>query len=288
MTDMAEEAQVDGGHEPLVPETLRDRAAGALTGLAVGEVLGDLADGLAATDAAAAVHSALPDFSAATPGATAVLDLLGGAVEEVGEVEPGPAGVQPLPPWVAVAVATGLQVRADPIAGLVESVGERLRETERDRLTYAAAAAVAAAVSAALDETPWPQCLSLSISAADLGETAATHYRPGAGVGARIAWAHALAARAGDDALSVIELLVGVSEVPQEAVAATFAIIAAVDGAARPVDAARSAALLGGRAGLVAPLAGAIAGALAGASAFPGHLRRDTDLTPMLLRREDG
>ncbi len=277
----------DEGHD-----VQRDRALGALTGLRVGEVLGAVTDGLPAATASTALDSAFPDFSVATPAFAEALSALG--VQERGECAGLVAAGCDAPQWVSVAVATGLQVRADPIAQLVEALGERLPAPHRNRLTFAAGAAVAGAVSAALDETSWSQCLSLAISAADLAEAAAASveaYRAGASVGARLAWAHALGTRA-EDALEIIELLVGVSEMPQEAVPAAFAVIGARAGAGsgprEPMSTVRSAATLGGRAGLIAPVAGALAGALAGVAAFPAHLRDDIELTRVLAGREAG
>lgn len=280
-----------GGGDASGVDSLHDRALGAVTGLRVGEVLGAETEGLPRVAAATALQAAFPDFGVTTPGFVAVTEACG--VEEpsdAGRQRPlAVVAVPALPAWVALSVATALEVRADPIEDLVKAVGERLALEDRDRLTFAAAAAVAAAVSAALDRTPWLQCLSLAISAADLAESSAGVYRAGASVGARLAWAHALATRAEEPA-AVVELLVGASEIPQEAVPAAFAMVGvqAASGAAQPMATLQSAAALGGRAGLVVPVAGTVAGALAGVSAFPAHVRDDTDLTPVLARRGDG
>lgn len=262
-----------------------DRALGALTGLRVGEILGAETDGLPSVAATAALQTAFPDFGVDSPGFTATLTGVGGEATSA-----RPAGTTPVPPaWVTTAVATALAVSADPIVDLVKALAERLALDDRDRLTFAAAAAVAASVSAALDNTPWSQCLSLAISAADLAESTAGVYRPGASVGARMAWAHALASRA-DDPVAVVELLVGASDVPQEAVPAAFAMVGvhSTSGGPQPMTAIQAAAGLGGRAGLIAPIVGALAGAVAGVGAFPAHLRDDIDLTLVLRHRHEG
>lgn len=270
---------------------LADRALGALTGLRVGEALGGEADGLPAPEAASALQAAFPDFGAPTPAHRGVLVLCGAEQVDARPAESaaGAGPTHPAPAWVPVAIAAALQVRADPIAGLVEAVGERLAPGDRDRLTFAAVAALATAVSAALDETPWAQCLSLAISAADLAESSADVYRPGASVGARLAWAHALASRS-DEPLAVVELLVGTSGEPQEAIPAAFAVVGvhASSGLPRPMAVVQEAASLGGRAGLIVPVAGALAGAFTGAGAFPVHLRDDIELTPVLTHRDGG
>lgn len=285
-------AERQGGGDSSEVGSLHDRALGAVTGLRVGEVLGAETEGLPRVAAGTALQAAFPDFGVTTPGFVALTAACGVEADSTGAQRPLAAVAVPaLPAWVSLSVATALAVRADPVEGLVKAVGERLVLEDRDRLTFAAAAAVAAAVSAALDKTPWSQCLSLAISAADLAESSAGVYRAGASVGARLAWAHALAARAEEPA-AVVELLVGASEIPQEAVPAAFAMVgvqaAAASGTPQPMATLQSAAALGGRAGLVVPVAGTMAGALAGVRAFPAHARDDIDLTPALARRGDG
>lgn len=282
-------AETAQGREETAPEsppeshgaTPEERVAGALSGFHVGEVLGGFGEGVSPAGAVAALQEAFPDFSQQTPGTAYLSRLLSGETSASRAEAPAVSGI---PGWVTVAVATGLQHACDPVAQLVAEVEGRLAPTEQSRLQRAGAAAVATAVSAARTDAPWPQCLSLAVSAADAAESdTSMPYGAGPSLAARLTWAHALATRSNDDPGEVIALLVGTSEVPQEAVPAVFAVLgvmvreateAGIDRAgAKPLDAARRAAVLGGRSTIIAALAGAITGAFAGVEAVPAHMR---------------
>lgn len=293
-------AGADAGGDALRSEhsqngPLSDAAEGALAGLHVGEVLGVLGEGVRRDDAIAAVQGAFPDFATAGAAVRRAAALARGCPQR--GTESLDAATGGIPGWVPVAVGTGVAHDCDPVEDLARAVGSRLAPSHHDRLTHACAASVAVAVSAAVAGCDWAQCLSLAISAADgVEQEWLANTRPwtaGPSVGARLAWAHALATRASEDPMAIIDLLVGTSSSPQECVPAAFAVVgrlawnaaeaepsdgsvASVTRVARridPVEAARQAAMLGGCAPVIATVGGAIAGALAGVEAVPSHMR---------------
>lgn len=287
-------AETAQGQEETAPEsppeshraTPEERVAGALSGFHVGEILGGFGEGVSPAGAVVALQEAFPDFSQQTPGTTHLSQLLSGGPCASRAEAPAVSGI---PGWVTVAVATGLRHACDPVAQLVTEVEDRLAPTEQSRLQRAGAAAVATAVSAARTDASWPQCLSLAVSAADAAESGTSvPYGAGPSLASRLTWAHALATRSSGDPGEVIALLVGTSEVPQEAVPAVFAVLgvmvkeateAGIDRAgAKPLEAARRAAVLGGRSTIIAALAGAITGAFAGVEAVPAHMRMPNPL----------
>ena len=94
------------------------------------------------------------------------------------------------------------------------------------------------------------------------------HYVPAASVADRIRWAVGLVDGLDDeDALEVIDRLVGTGVATQEAVPAAFAIASLAPD--DPWRACRLAARLGGDSDTVAAMAGAVVGACCGLSAFP-------------------
>lgn len=295
------EANTEPGRRVVVRDTSRlgPEAAGALAGLHVGEVLGAYGQGRRSAEAAATLQSAFPDLSAPGPAARRVAFLVRDSVPPEEPLAPS-AGAPGVPEWVAVAVAAGIALGSDPVEQLAREVAQRLEPTRHNRLERAATAAIAAAVSAAVDHANWAQCLSLAVSAADAVEQAELEssepWAPGPSVSARLSWAHALATRSGDDPMAGVELLVGTSETPQESIPAAFAVVGVLVGQAvaaeplngslaaaqsrmrathrvDPVEAARRAAALGGGAYVTAAVAGALAGALAGVEAIPAHMR---------------
>ena len=167
----------------------------------------------------------------------------------------------------AVRVApVGIACGPDPVAGLVALVEAVDRPTHDTGLAHAGAAAIACAVSGAIEGMPADQALSLALAAAADGGLRGRP-TPGADVGARIAWACGLA-RAAADPLEVIDLLVGTSAAAQESVPAAFAIAAIHDD---PWAGCLAAAGLGGESAAIAAMVGAMLGARHGLSAFPAQ-----------------
>ncbi|PWD50776.1 ADP-ribosylglycohydrolase [Serinibacter arcticus] len=161
----------------------------------------------------------------------------------------------------------GVATPARPLERLVTLVHRSGRVTHNTRIAVAGAAAVAAAVSAALDGADVAEATDLAIEAAHLGAELG-HYTGGADVAARISWAldvvreHAL-----EPGLEAIVDLVGTGVVTQEAVPASFAVLALTPD--DPWLTVRAAASLGGDSDTIAAMAGAIAGAVHGVEAFP-------------------
>lgn len=219
-----------------------DRARGALVGLTLGDhgepalhVARELLDGSGAIDAAR------------------LATRLGG----------GDAARLAVIPAARVA-PVGISRASEPAAVLLDLVEAADRPTHDTRIAHAGAAAVAMAVAAAVDGLDAGEILTRSLTAAADG---GRRGRPTGGpdVAARISWACGLA-RATDEPLGVIELLVGTSAATQEAVPAAFAIATVY---ADPWAACQAAASLGGEADLIAALVGAMLGARHGLSMFP-------------------
>lgn len=168
-----------------------------------------------------------------------------------------------------VAIATP----ASDLEALVAAVVEASALTHNTGVALAAAAAVAAAISAGVDGAERADALACGIAAAARA-AALGHYVAGADVAERCAWALRLAAETAPDALPhVLETLVGTSVAAQESVPAAFALVAALG--ATPWDAVRVAAAVGGDTDTIAAIVGAISGACAGMTAWPaGAVRR--------------
>ena len=109
--------------------------------------------------------------------------------------------------------------------------------------------------------------IPLAQAAAEVG-AGLGHYVPAASVAHRIRWAVGLVDGLDDeDALEVIDRLVGTGVATQEAVPAAFAIASLAPD--DPWRACRLAARLGGDSDTIAAMAGAVVGACCGLSAFP-------------------
>ncbi len=154
-----------------------------------------------------------------------------------------------------IGLLVGLAHPCDPMDALVASADALRRLDVLGSGDLATVLAVAAAVSAGVEDSTFEQRLALAAWGADSGSDLA-EYRPGPLLSARLTWACALASRAESDPVDVIALLVGNSDVPQECLAAAFAIAATH---ADPAGAIRAAAALGGQADVIASLAGVVA-----------------------------
>jgi ADP-ribosylglycohydrolase len=190
----------------------------------------------------------------------------------------------------------GAAMRVTPVAiatpadlgRLVEAVVGASEITHNTNLGIAAAAAVAAAVSAGIDGADLPAALDLAERAADEGGRRG-HWCAGGEIGARIRWARRWARDLGDavavadraDAVGdAVYAVVGTSVAAQESVVAAFALVEALGSA--PADVLTTAAGLGGDTDTIAAIAGAILGAHYGLTGLPGdlvaHVRRVNDL----------
>lgn len=187
----------------------------------------------------------------------------------------------------------GLTMTARDLAALVDAVQQASLVTHNTSVALAGAAAVAAAVSAALDSTApggaerVRAATDAAVAAAALGSERG-RWVAGADVAARIRWAAGLVAGRQAPALTypftgaspvsgppeagaaeVIYSLVGTSLATQESVPAAFAVLSAVP--EDPWQACLLAASLGGDTDTIAAMAGAVGGAAHGLSAFPPH-----------------
>jgi ADP-ribosylglycohydrolase len=182
-----------------------------------------------------------------------------------------------------VAIATPADV-----GRLVEAVVAASEITHNTNLGIAAAAAVAAAVSAGIDGADLPTALDLAERAADEGGRRG-HWCAGGEIAARIRWARRWARDLGDGATDAdrahvvgdaVYAVVGTSVAAQESVVAAFALVEALGSA--PIDVLTTAAGLGGDTDTIAAIAGAIVGAHHGLPGLPGDLvaevRRVNDL----------
>jgi len=172
-----------------------------------------------------------------------------------------------------VAIAT-----APDLVPLVDAVVATSEITHNTNLGIAAAAAVAAAVSAGIDGADLPTALDLAERAADEGGRRG-HWCAGGEIGARIRWARrwardlAAGLADGDRGPAIgaaVYAVVGTSVAAQESVVAAFALVEALGSS--PVDALTTAAGLGGDTDTIAAIAGAILGAQHGLSGLPADL----------------
>jgi ADP-ribosylglycohydrolase len=155
---------------------------------------------------------------------------------------------------------------------LVDRVVEASIVTHNTSVALAAAAAVAAAVSAGIDGASVAEATGFAVTAAERAARRG-HWVAAADVAARIAWAVGLVAGASvEAAASAVYSLVGTSLAAQESVPAAFAVLAVSPG--DPWLACRIAASLGGDCDTIAAMAGAVAGACHGAAAFPDAARK--------------
>lgn len=161
----------------------------------------------------------------------------------------------------------GIATPAETLDKLCAAVAQASRLTHNTTIAISGASAVAAAVSMGVDGADLGAATKAAVAAAEIG-AGHGHDVPGASVAARIPWAIELVAgRDEDDALDVIDLLVGTSVATQESVPAAFAVasLAPED----PWRACRLGARLGGDSDTIAAMAGAVVGACCGLSAFP-------------------
>jgi ADP-ribosylglycohydrolase len=161
----------------------------------------------------------------------------------------------------------GIATPARPLDRLVAAVAAASRLTHDTTVAISGAAAVAAAVSAGVDGADVAEVIPLAQTAAEIG-AGHGHYVPAASVADRIGWAVGLVDGLDEeDALEVIDRLVGAGVATQEAVPAAFAIASLAPD--DPWRACRLAARLGGDSDTVAAMAGAVVGACIGLSALP-------------------
>lgn len=157
------------------------------------------------------------------------------------------------------------------LAELVEAVALVSRATHNTGLAIAGAAAVAAAVSAGVAGLGLPAALRLSVDAARLGATYGA-FAVGADVASRIAWAaEMVSGRSPEDAVDVVDQLVGTSVATQESVPAALALASLMTDDPWPV--VRAAASLGGDSDTIAAMAGAVCGSVVGVQGFPEMVR---------------
>ncbi|WP_454300002.1 ADP-ribosylglycohydrolase family protein [Salana multivorans] len=211
-------------------------------------------------------------------------DLLGPstlrAVEAIG------AGADPLTTgrWgdtngAAMRIAPiGIAVRPAPLEELVRRVHEVSRPTHDTTVAVAGAAAVAAAVSVAIDGGDVAEATDLAVEAAHLGAELG-QYVPGADVAMRIEWALDVVREQPLEAgLELVSELIGTSMATQESVPAAFAILSLTPD---PWLAVRAAASLGGDSDTIAAIVGAVAGA-AGAAWPDGAVANLLQANPRL------
>ncbi|PJJ73691.1 ADP-ribosylglycohydrolase [Diaminobutyricimonas aerilata] len=162
----------------------------------------------------------------------------------------------------------GVAFRSDH-AVLLPAVAEASRLTHNTGLGLSGAAAVAAAVSHALDDAAATShsVIAAAATAADALRTSGNWVAGGA-IGPRIRWASATIVPLDEaDALDFVADVVGTSVASQESVPAAFALIARFGD--DPYAVLRHAAALGGDTDTVAAMAGAVLGALHGMTAWP-------------------
>lgn len=162
----------------------------------------------------------------------------------------------------------GIATRLEPLSELVDAVVAASRLTHNTGIAISGAAAIAAAVSAAIEGLPWSMVAQHAAAAARVGAKRGA-YAAGARVADRIEWAMTMATGTGshERVLDVVDRLVGTSLATQESVPAAFAMVATFPHDAW--DACRHAASVGGDCDTIAAMAGAIAGSMHGAAAFP-------------------
>ncbi|HTU72653.1 MAG TPA: ADP-ribosylglycohydrolase family protein [Trebonia sp.] len=210
------------------------------------------------------------------------LDLLGPstkrALELLGEgTPPAEAGRTGTTNGAAMRI-TPVAIATPPDSGrLVEAVVAASEVTHNTNLGIAAAAAVAAAVSAGIEGAGLPDALDLAERAAQEGARHG-HWCAGGEIAARIRWARRWARDLGpgpsedrgDLVGDAVYAVVGTSVAAQESVVAAFALVEALGSA--PIDVLTTAAGLGGDTDTIAAIAGAIVGAQHGLSGLPADL----------------
>ncbi len=159
----------------------------------------------------------------------------------------------------------------DSPARFARQVADTVRVTHNTGVAIGGAAAVAAAVSVALEARPFDEALHRALAAAQCGETLG-HYVPGASVAQRIAWAiDSVRGKPWPEAANLLVHLIGLGMETIEAVPAAFAIVSLSP--RDPWTVGCRAASLGGDCDTIGAMATAVAGALAGIDAIPVHAR---------------
>jgi ADP-ribosylglycohydrolase len=184
-------------------------------------------------------------------------------------VDPAEAGRTGDTNGAAMRIApVGILMPPQPLDRLVDKVAETCLATHNTGLAIASAAAVAAAVSSAIDGAGWREAAETAVAAARSGERRG-NWVAGASIAARIEWALNMAQDTPDErrALTLVADLLGTSVAAQESVPAAFAVLAIADG--EPWRAAVLAANLGGDTDTIGAIAGAVAGAVRGYGALP-------------------
>jgi ADP-ribosylglycohydrolase len=197
---------------------------------------------------------------------------------------PGEAGRTGTTNGAAMRIAPVAIATAPDLGRLVEAVVAASEITHNTNLGIAAAAAVAAAVSAGIDGADLPTALDLAERAADEGGRRG-HWCAGGEIAARIRWVRRWVRDLGDgergDAVGdAVYAVVGTSVAARESVVAAFALVEALSSS--PIDVLTTAAGLGGDTDTIAAITGAILGAYHGLSGLPADLvaevRRVNDL----------
>ncbi|MDE9366446.1 ADP-ribosylglycohydrolase family protein [Luteipulveratus sp. YIM 133132] len=156
---------------------------------------------------------------------------------------------------------------SDGPEALVDRVVEACLPTHHTGTAIAGAAAVAAAVSCALDGCSYDDVVAAAITCARLGETRGRQH-PGPSVAARLQWVLVDAPRYEPDRLEEwITAVVGTTVATAESVPAAFALLDVA--IASPRDGLCRAARLGGDTDTIAAMLGAMTGATVGRSGLP-------------------
>ncbi|NSC21080.1 ADP-ribosylglycohydrolase family protein, partial [Streptomyces albus subsp. chlorinus] len=156
-----------------------------------------------------------------------------------------------------------------PLEAFLDRVVESCQVTHDTTLGIAGAAAVAAAVSSAVDGASLAGAMDAAEEAAAAGARRG-HWVAGADIATRIRWARgAVAGLSEDEAVEVISSLIGTSVATQESVPAAFAVLTVAG--EDPWRACVLAANLGGDCDTIGAMAGAVAGAAAGLSGLPSR-----------------
>ncbi|WP_405060900.1 ADP-ribosylglycohydrolase family protein [Kribbella sp. NBC_01505] len=155
-------------------------------------------------------------------------------------------------------------------SGLLDAVLESCRVTHNTGLGIAAAAAVAAAVSAGVDGADLSAAVAAAEDAASAGGQLG-HWVAGGSIAARLRWVRGWAQDLKpDDLVPAIDAVVGTSVAANESVIAAFALVEVLGTDVRA--ALTTAASLGGDTDTIAAICGAVLGAHHGMSGLPSDL----------------
>ena len=255
---------------------IRERARGALYGLAIGDALG-MPTQLLSPEEVIRKFGRLGKFEPADDdhpiAAGMPADLLGPSTKSaVAAILAGApvseAGRHGTTNGAAMRVAPiGIAVESGDLSTLVDRVVEASAVTHNTGIALAGASAVAAAVSAGIDGADVSEAIDCGIAAARIGRERG-HWAPGASIHRRIELATSLAdPLLPDVSLRNLRELIGTSLATQESVPMAFGILAMLKDS--PWDACLAAAAQGGDSDTIAAMVGAIGGACHGVSGFP-------------------